>query len=116
MIKRQKKFFIFFGLYGRALHSLGAKLRISTDSYPMKKQEISRFMPKNMFANFRSHLIVPFVKFVIYMPAFQLSFGNIEAAHPIETHNMLRFNGFETTAPYKGNVSANRMQSDKSWL
>ena len=51
------------------------------------------------------------------MPAFQLSFGNIEAAVPlIETHNMLRFNGFETAAPYKGNVSANRMQSDKSWL
>ena len=29
----------------------------------MKKQEISRFMPKNMFANFRFHLIVHFLTF-----------------------------------------------------
>ena len=28
----------------------------------MKKQEISRFIPKNMFSNYRYHLIVPFVK------------------------------------------------------
>ena len=28
----------------------------------MKKQENSCFMPKNMFSNFRYHLIVPFVK------------------------------------------------------
>ena len=61
-IKRQKKFFIFFRANGRALHSLGAKLRILHDSHQMKNEEFSRFMPKNMFSNFRYHLIVPFVK------------------------------------------------------
>ena len=32
------------------------------------------------------------------------------------TKIQLSFGGFEAAAPCKGNVSANRMQSDESWL
>ena len=69
-------------------------------------------MPKNMFSNFRYHLIVPFVKICDIHSSYHSEI--LKQQHPIETNNMLRFNGFETAAPYKGNVSANRMQSDKS--
>ena len=41
----------------------------------------------------------------------------LESQRPIGVrYNTLYFNGFGTAAPCKGNVSANRMQSDESLL
>ena len=59
---------------------------------------------------------VYFIKqFVAYI---SLSFGSFEAAEPPyqNTYKLLKINGFEASAPCKGNVSANRMQSDESLL